>query len=193
MTEVWLRTDEKEDIITSLRMVSASCDLVKSDLAAWKWVVIGTHGAVQSGMVLYLGFGNDLLVARQKDAEEWLMAHEDGAPYPELIMDSFLNLYKKLKRSEILGYRYAPRGTQGRSIKRLNTLRNEFTHFMPRGWSIEMSGMPSICLDCLNVVAELDREALCVRWEDEAQMNTFRKFLELCCTRLETLRDEYKR
>jgi hypothetical protein len=69
-------------------------------------------------MALHLGFGNNLLVASEKDAVAWLDAHENGAPYPEMNMDNFLSLYKKLKKHEILGYRFKPNGTQDSSIQR---------------------------------------------------------------------------
>lgn len=191
MKEHWLQTDEREDLIASLQMLGASCDRAMTDLSAWKWAVIGTHSALQSTMAFHLGFGNDLLVARQEDAHAWLTAHEEGTPYPELLMDSFLGLYAKLKRHLILGYQFAPRGQQGGSVKRLNRYRNEFTHFMPKGWSIEVSGLPSICLDCLAIIDDLDVHALPVRWETEDQRMRARILLDECRCKLEVLRGRY--
>ena len=57
MKERWLRTDEREDVLASLRMVDSSCDAADKDLNAWKWIVIGTHSALQGVMALHLGFG----------------------------------------------------------------------------------------------------------------------------------------
>jgi len=193
MEEVWLHTDEREDVLASLRMVSSSCDAVQADIGAWKWVVVGIHSALQSAMAFHLGFGNDLLVSRHEDAAAWLAAHEDGTPYPEMMMDSFPSLYKKLKRHEVLGYRFTPSGTQGGNINRLNRFRNEFVHFMPKGWSIEVSGMPALCLDCLDVVDQLDQNSLCMRWEGEEQHQAFREVLELCQSKLQALRSGYAR
>lgn len=124
-------------------------------------------------MAFHLGFGNDLLVMTQEDAEAWLEAHESEAAYPESEMDSFLNLYKKIKKHEILDFRFTPTGQQGSSIKRLNWFRNEFVHFMPKGWSIEMSDMPSICLDTLNIMKSLNDGPVGNRWEDEMQAKLF--------------------
>ncbi|MGE0465308.1 MAG: hypothetical protein AB7P44_02540 [Steroidobacteraceae bacterium] len=191
MKENWLRTDEREDIIASLRMLSASCDQAKTDVGAWKWIVIGIHSALQSAIDFHLGFGNDLLVARQEDARAWLTAYENGTPHSDLMMDNFLSLYDKLKRHTILGYQFAPRGQQGDSIKRLNRFRNEFTHFMPKGWSIELTGLPTISIDCLAIVEELDEHALCARWETEEQRDRVRALLGGCRSKLEALRDEY--
>lgn len=92
-------------------------------------------------------------------------------------MDSFLNLYKKIKGNPILGYKFEPKRQQGRSVKKLNRLRNEFIHFMPRGWSIELSGLPCIFRDCLDVLSELG-ETNAMRWECETQFALFKSFIE---------------
>ena len=177
MIEHWMRTDEREDVLSSLKLFIDSQRMVESDDSCWKWSVISLHSAVQSAMAFYLSFGNDLLVMAQKDAEAWLTAHYNDTAYPETQMDSFLNLYKKIKANPILGYTFTPKGQQGRSIKKLNTLRNEFIHFMPKGWSIELSGMPSIFKDCLGIVSKLGL-ANEVRWENEAQFESFRRLVK---------------
>lgn len=189
----WFRTDEREDILASLRMLSSACDAAVSDLSAWKWIVIGTHSALQGAMALHLAFGNDLLVASSEDAAAWLDAHENGEPYPEMMMDDFLSLYKKFKRYEVLGFRFVPSGTQGRDIHRLNRFRNQFVHFMPRGWSIELSGMPQICANCLAIIAQLGEGSLCLRWVNEKQQQSFAEVLGQCQTKLSMLHRTYSR
>ena len=129
-------------------------------------------------MVFHLGFGNDLLIMAQEDAEKWIEANDTGTPYPDAKMDSFLNLYKKIKKYEILGFKFSPNGQQTASVKKLNYFRNEFIHFMPKGWSIEVSGMPKLCADCLSIIKKLSEESICARWETETQSNEFKKLLE---------------
>jgi hypothetical protein len=192
MNENWLHTDEKADLIASLAMLDVALDQIAKDIAAWKWVVIATHSALQSAIACHLGaIGNSFLVAKQEDAEAWLKAHEDGTPYPEMMMDSFLNLYDKLKHQEIYGYKFVPRGTQGRSIKKINGYRNEFIHFMPKGWSLELSGLPTICKDCLDVIHELDEHTLRVRWQNDTQEASFSTLLNSCLEKLRGLQVEY--
>src|SRR5690349_19195011 len=106
MPEFWLRTDEREDLLSSLGMLSLACEQAVTDIAAWKWIVTMTHSALQGAMAFHLGFGNDLLVAKPKHATKWLRAHRDRSPYPEMMMDSFLGLYGKLQKHEILGYKF---------------------------------------------------------------------------------------
>ncbi|MEW8684574.1 MAG: hypothetical protein AB2556_02080 [Candidatus Thiodiazotropha sp.] len=168
----WMRTDEREDVLSSLKMFNDSMTKAVYEEAYWKWSVISLHSSLQSLMAFHLGFGNDLLVMRQEDAEAWLEAHENETDYPEVKMDGFLNLYKKIKKHEILGYKFSPQGQEGKSVKRINTLRNEFIHFMPKGWSIEVAYMIEVFTDCLNVIERLGSE-LAMRWEDEEQKNIF--------------------
>ena len=192
MNENWLHTDEKADLVSSLAMLDVALDQIEKDLSAWKWVVIATHSALQSAMACHLGaIGNSFLVAKQEDAEAWLKAHEDGTPYPEMMMDSFLNLYDKLKHQEIYSYKFVPQGTQGKSIKKINAYRNEFIHFMPKGWSLEVSGLPAMCKDCLDVINELDQHTLHVRWHNDYQELLFRTLLDSCLEKLRGLKAEY--
>lgn len=193
MKETWLRTDEREDILASLRMVASSCEAVVHDLTAWKWIVVGTHSTLQGTMALHLGFGNDLLVASSEDAAAWLDAHENGAPYPAMMMDDFLSLYKKLKKHDILGYRFKPNGTQGGNIRKLSRFRNQFIHFMPQGWSIELSGMPAICIDCLDIVSHVREHSLRTRWESDEQLQSFVEVLGQCQSKLSALHSAYTR
>jgi len=177
MSEIWLRTDEREDAIASLKLYVDTLSKVHSDIVYWKWAIISLHSAVQSMMAFHLGFGNHLLVMTQEDAEAWLEAHESGTGYPDSKMDSFLNLYKKIKKHKVRGYKFSPSGQQGGSIKKLNWFRNEFVHFMPKGWSIEMTGMPSICLDNLNIIKSLNDGPAGKRWENEKHESVFSRLL----------------
>lgn len=173
MSEIWFMTDEREDVIASLSLFIQAVNLLDDDSSYWKWSIISLHSAVQGMMAFHLSFGNDLLVMCQSDAEKWLESHETGGEYPETQMDGFLNLYKKIKKHEVLGFSFKPEGQQGRSIKKINLFRNEFIHFMPKGWSIEMSGMPNIFNDCLNVIKALSEGPISMRWEDEDQKTIF--------------------
>lgn len=177
MSEIWLTTDEREDVIASLKLYVDALTKSSSDIFYWKWAIVSLHSAVQSLMAFHLSFGNDLLVMTQEDAEAWLKAHEFGTAYPETKMDSFLNLYKKLKKHQVLGYKFSPSGQQGGSIKRLNWFRNEFIHFMPKGWFVELSGMPNICLDNLNIMRSINEGPVGMRWEDERQARVFSQLL----------------
>lgn len=192
MNEHWLHTDERSDVLVSLAMLNRALDGGATDSAAWKWIVIATHSALQSAIACHLGaVGNSFLVARQEDAEEWLRAHEDGAPYPEMMMDSFPNLYDKFKKIDVYGYKFSPKDQQGRSIKKINEYRNEFVHFMSKGWSLQLDGLPKMCIDCLAVIGELNQHTLHVQWEDDVQRTSFGSLLDSCLAKLKRLEGQY--
>jgi hypothetical protein len=192
MNEYWLQTDDQSDIIVSLSLVAVALDQAENDTAMWKWVVIATHSTLQSAIACHLrGAGNNLLVAKKEDAEAWLRAHDQGTARPEMMMDWFPNLYHKLKNIEIDGFKFTPQGNQGRSINKINEYRNDFVHFMVNGFSLEISGLPEICKDCLDVVSELDEHTLYLRWHDNAQRVTFRNVLDMCLERLQKFEIKY--
>ena len=98
MSNIWLNTDEREDAIASLKLYADVINRCGKDLSYWKWALVSLHSAVQAVMAIHLGFGNNMLVMRQEDAEALLDAHDNWKPYPSTKMYPFLNLYKKIKR-----------------------------------------------------------------------------------------------
>lgn len=64
--------------------------------------------------------------------------------------------------------KFVPNGSQGCSIKELNDLRNEFIHFVPKGWSLEVSELPRIFTDCLDFIEFLGWECGNVLWHEAA-------------------------
>ena len=121
---------------------------------------VGFHRAPQCRSRLY-GHSSDRSDSfGAKDAKQekaWREAYAEGNALPtdqEKLLP-FLDLYDKIKRRGMLEYssaeRFVPQGSQGRSMKKLNFIRNEFVHFTPKGWVLELSGAPRIAIDCLDV------------------------------------------
>lgn len=122
-------------------------------------------------MVLSLRHGNGLAALSEDSYAEWMDAYEKGGPYPDEKLDSYLNLYKKVKSKDYGGLggnkRFIPKGTQGRNIKRLNAIRNDFIHFTPKGWSLEVDGLPQICLDSIRLIEFLGWESENIFWHSQ--------------------------
>ena len=167
MPEIWLRTDEYEEAVSSLEFATEEIGQVSEDLYRWKWIILSLHNAVQGFMVISLRGTNGLRVLKDDVAKAWLKAHEAGEPLPEEKLDSFLNLYKKTKNGLSNGVKFKPVGTQGRSIKKLDSLRDELIHFTPKGWSLEVSGLPGICIDCFAIIRFLAFESGAATWYEE--------------------------
>jgi len=102
--DLWLRTDETKEAISALEMLAETASSLNTDIYHWKWVIISTHNALQSFMVLALRGGNVLLTLKDKNAVQWSRAYRKGGRYPDKKLDSFLGLYEKIKSSRMLFY-----------------------------------------------------------------------------------------
>jgi hypothetical protein len=166
----YLHTDEVEEAISAIEMVAESVAGVKADIYRWKWALIALHSAVQGFMVLALRGSNGLAALKDDVAAEWLDAYEKHLPLPKERLDSYKNLYKKVKGDRMLlfGHRkkFVPNGGQGGSINKLKELRDDFIHFVPKGWSLEVSGLPRIFADCLDFIEFLGWECGNVPWHE---------------------------
>ena len=164
----YLRTNEHEEAVRSLEWAEIQARGLAADPYLWKWVLIALHNAAQGSMVLALWDGNGLNTLQPRVAEKWLKAYEDGGPFPAEKLDNFLNLYAKVKDSNnfhtVGAGPFIPEASSDWSLERLNEFRNTFTHFTPKGWSLELAGLPSICLDTLNLIQFLGWESTAITW-----------------------------
>jgi hypothetical protein len=168
---MYLRTDEEAEAANAMQMAARFSDDLERDARLWRWVIIALHNAAQGVMVLSLRHGNGLLALTDECFKQWMEAHENRTPYPVEKLDSYLNLYKKVKHAETgqIGgnQRFVAKGAEGGHIKRLNNLRNEFIHFTPKGWSLEVNGLPQICRDVSRLISFLGWETHNVFWHSE--------------------------
>ncbi|MDN5849405.1 MAG: hypothetical protein L0H63_07140 [Nitrococcus sp.] len=174
-----MRTDEEAD-----------------DIYAWRWIVLSLHNAVQGFMVLSLRHGNGLLALSSRCFVAWMEAHESDGKYPKKELDTYLGLYKKVKSKETgaIGGNtpFVPKGSEGRSIRKLNALRKDFIHFTPKGWSLEVSGLPKIGIDCLRLIAFLGWETQNVFWHSQKCVQLAKTNHAKCLAQLEALNGEYR-
>ena len=195
MTEHWLRTDEHEEAVSALEAVAEWSGRLETKIDYWKWVVLAMHNATQGFMVLALRGSDGLRPLRDGITEAWLTAYREGGEYPTEKLDSFLNLYKKIKSEAMIFYvhskKFTPSGSQGRSIKKLNSLRDDFIHFLPRSWSLEVSGLPEICLDCLDAVEFLGWESGNVPWYEGEHRARSRVAVDAARLRLKAIEKAY--
>lgn len=155
--KIYLTANEFNETLKSLEVVADFLPKVISDNYHWRWIVISLHNAVQGLMVCALKGGGGLNVLKDDVKDQWLQAYRNNSgDYPVEILDSYLNLYKKVKSEKMVIYcqsiKFVPQGQQGWSIKKLNRLRNKFIHFLPGGLLLEVSGLPNISIDCISLI-----------------------------------------
>jgi len=158
----FLYIDEKESAIDSLVMATKFLKSVNSDVYHWKWVTIALHNALYGFMVCALNKANPDNVCRydkkNKKYTHWLISFETA-------------LKRVQSSNHITGYVGAKpirlTNEQAQSIKVLTKLlRNNFEHFVPMGWSIEISGMPGIIHSIAEIIDDVAFETGTAFWEE---------------------------
>lgn len=172
----WLRTDEYVNAESSLRKAAETLRLVQDEVLEWKWLLEALHAGIQGVFVLALARGNGLLTLKSTHAAAWLKAYESGGPWPKkLDLDYFLELYGKAKEHVLRGSNFSVTQAHDRAMEKLNDLRNGFVHFGAQGWSIQLAGLPSICLRAVEVTDAVAQTPGAVRWRSTAQSRRFRQ------------------
>lgn len=78
MSELWVRTDEAEDVAGSIRHALICMNLVKDDDQAWKWAILALHGALQGACVCHLTTtAQPVGAVTPKNAVEWFTYFEE--------------------------------------------------------------------------------------------------------------------
>ncbi len=86
------------EAVISLEMLCEQLPKVIDNPHYWKWIVIALHNALQGFMVLALKGSNGLNVLTEECEKEWIAAFKrHDNVWPKRKLDTFLNLYKKIK------------------------------------------------------------------------------------------------
>ncbi len=83
--------------------------------------------------------------------------------------------------------KFQPTGTQDGSVKFLNRLRNQFVHFTPMVWALELEGLPAIFVDSLDIAEFLAWQSNNVFWTDAELKNRVKLAFTSARKSLETL------
>lgn len=170
----YLRTDDLRELVEALRKVAGELESARTDSYAWKWAIFAMQNAVQSAIVVAISGTDQLGALTEKVARAWLKAYESNqTDYPEPWLASFLELYDRMKART----GFPATAEIDADIKRIVSLRNDFMHFTPKGWSIQLAGLPRIFENALLVVEHLDRNGH-VFWYEASDQVAARASLE---------------
>ncbi len=155
----WLSTNESIETVSDFEMFAEQLKRTADDPHRWKWAIIALHSGLQGMMVLALKGSNGLNVLSDENKKQWLKWHNsdrcDKARPKDLKLASFLGLYKRIKSDKMNMYvqsrKFRPSETHDRSVGLLNNTRNDFIHFTPKVWGLELGGLPEIATDCLEL------------------------------------------
>lgn len=161
----WVSTDEFEEMVDAVEHSADLSTQLKKSPRRWKWLILSLHQAVQGAFVCALR-GVDtagINVLNDKSAKEmwqWLDVDSHQIPRPAAPLEHLapmLDLFKRVKSTKYLQDAQRLRTTTQMNwdIKKLNSLRNEFSHFVPKSFSAEVSGLPRIPKHCCDVIEHL--------------------------------------
>ncbi len=163
-TSDYIRFDECQDVLSSLEQCAFSLAQVRQLSHAWKWVVISLHSALQGAMVCHLS-GTAKTGALTKDSAkkrlEWSRSFKDKDPG---VVTGARELFNRVSDSSSRlektdGEEISVTDEHKKAFERLHNLRNEFSHFGTKLWSIEIAYIEEIIepvLDILCLIAADD-------------------------------------
>jgi len=203
----WIRTDEAEDVAGSIRHALRCAGYVAEDPQAWKWAALALHSALQGACVCHLTTSFVPVGAvTPRNAAEWISFSEksrsdpDARP-PRTQLMGLPDLLKAVRKANSAGDRSNNAGIALADaelawlIRFHDTVRNQFVHFEPMGWSVEVSGIPAIGA----LVARIIGDILDARYGFRHQNRNWRDALAADLTRLSSsdwisyaLRAEFK-
>ena len=165
--ERWIQIDEAEDVVGSLRHVIRTAQFVGEDQLAWKWVVLALHSALQGACVCHLtSTAAPVGAVTERNAAEWLAYFEDSrsnpnARAPKTYLMGLPDLLAAVRKPYSAGDRSNAAGVELSDselswLRRFHEVfRNQFVHFEPIGWSIEVSGIPEIAKLVVRIIEDI--------------------------------------
>lgn len=193
--EILYQTDEAKDVVGSIRHAVRCTSFIQDDPHAWKWYFLALHSALQGACVCHLATTQGPLgTLNEKGTKEWLTYYEQwtkknetGAgnvnrPQKNWTM-AFPDLLDAIERSETHGIRnhhpiYLDKNEK-KWLKRLHSeFRNEFIHFKPIWWTIEVSGLPKFGQVVGRIVKDIHDAGWAFRHVDLGERSTMVDELE---------------
>ena len=188
---MYVHTDECQDVLASLEQCALSLAQVRRSERAWKWVILSLHSALQGAMVCHLSGTERLGALEKRSATKWRGWNkrniqddrdDSGVPISERVADA-KKLFKRLHCSAArvedgCGGVISIAEHQRESFKRLHELRNELSHFSPKGWSIGLSGTKQVIGDVLNIMCLIADDRWPFRHMTEQDRNILRSKIE---------------
>jgi hypothetical protein len=183
-----VQTDEAEDVAASIRHFLRCRQLTSADTQAWKWVALSLHSALQGACVCHLETtASPIGVVTKENACEWMKYFEASradpkAPAPKTKLLSLPDLLKAARKPKSAGDGSSP-GIQlsDRELEWLkrfhDEVRNQFVHFAPTGWLLDVSGIPSLGKLVARIIQEILNAGWAFRHKDEAWQTALRNDL----------------
>ena len=183
----WIRTDELEDVASSIRHALRTATFVREDPQAWKWVMLALHSALQGACVCHLTMSAAPLGAiTKRNTREWIAYHDGlSTERPETYLMTLPDLLKAVRkpnsagdRSNVVGITISDSELEC-LVEFHEVIRNQLVHFEPMGWSIEISGTHALATLIARIVREITTVGYAFRHFTQAQCDQMQDDLGL--------------
>jgi hypothetical protein len=161
--EKWIQFKEETNALDYLRRACTFIRETEDQPRSWKWVMIGLHGALYGFAVSACQHTSTENVTNDRD---YLIGFWDAL---ERCQDpEWMNVLTHSQHLELTE-------EQEEAIRKMkNMLRNNFEHFTPKVWYIEIHGMPEVSIHVLEVIQFLAVETqtyVMLRKEKKEEVN----------------------
>jgi len=152
----WLQLTEETNALDYLNQADYYIQLANEKKIAWKWVILCLHGAL---------YGFAVCAAQGTNPSRLIEVVKNGKNKGREKLFSFNKVLEKCQDPNwmlITGIsKYLQlTDSQKKSIRRLkDVFRNNFEHYIPTSWYIELHEFPLITIDVLKVIKFLALEA----------------------------------
>jgi len=141
----YLRLTEEMNALDYLEKAYFFIQQTENDVYAWKWVILSLFGALYGFAICACrGTSNLLVTYKTKSGQERLIGFRTAIRYcqdPNIMGQYVFSRELQLTKR------------QEDSIKRMHEVfRNQFEHYIPKLWSIEVHGWPQMAIDVLEVI-----------------------------------------
>jgi hypothetical protein len=184
--QFFITTDEAADVAGSIRHALICLQLVRTDSGAWKWLILSLHSALQGSCVCHLTTtAHPVGALTDSSTKLWLNYLPDthGAEPPKTKIAEFPDLLKKIRSS---GSGESADNSDSINISDIElvdlvhlhrAVRNQFVHFEPMGWVLDLMGMQTIIPLVLRVITDILDAKWAFRHINTEQEQSFRETL----------------
>ena len=163
LKEKYLRLSEETNALDYLEKAFYYICQTETNIIVWKWVVLALHDALYGFAICACKVTNPDNVT-SKERGNWLIGFDKAL---ERCQDpNQPAMSKHLQLSD----------QQKESIRKLKHFRDNFEHYMPKRWSIEIHVMPQIAIDVLNVISSLVRKGIYIHLSQNQKKKKFNSF-----------------
>ncbi|MCV6584531.1 MAG: hypothetical protein OIF47_03260 [Marinibacterium sp.] len=167
--------DEFSDVLASMRALEFHLTEFDQNNAAWKWIVISAHSMLQGMCVCYLTHTDGSGALERRSEEELRKYHAHGSkaaiyehkgivldepdvPYPEKRIANFHELLRRLPKPYTVSLPKTLahiRNDRQSRLFLLNDFRNEYIHFKPWNFQVDLSGAPPLIEEAVMLSKEI--------------------------------------